>query len=126
MDLTSLSVSAAVAIIAAALAPFITALFTSPKMSPAARRFIAGVVAVVLGLVVAVGTGLLVGVPPEVVAWTAQALVTVAIVVSLAQGFYAQWKGAVDKLDRATSDAENLPAKLPQAPGADTTPPKIE
>ena len=103
MDLSSLTVSAAIAIIVAALAPFVTALLTNPTMDARLRRFIAGAVAVVLGVVVAVATGLVVGVPPELVAWLAQVLITVAIVVSLAQGFYAQFKGSVDKLDAKSS-----------------------
>lgn len=106
MDLSALTVSAAVATIAAALAPFVTALFTNPNMDARLRRLIAGAVAVVLGAVVAVATGLVVGVPPELVAWLAQLLITVAIVISLAQGFYAQWKGSVDKLDAKTSGVE--------------------
>ena len=102
MDLSALTVSAAVATIAAALAPFVTALFTNPNMDARLRRLIAGAVAIVLGAVVAVATGLVVGVPPELVAWLAQLLITVAIVISLAQGFYAQ-----SKVDDALRNAAN-------------------
>ena len=107
MDLT-----AAIAVIVAAIAPFITALFTRPGLADNTKRLIAAGVAVVLGAVVAVATGQIEGAPPELTGWLVRVLVAIAIVVSLAQGFYNQFKGTVRKLESATSPATEDPHSL--------------
>ena len=108
-----MELTAAIAVIVAAIAPFITALFTRPGLADNTKRLIAAGVAVVLGAVVAVATGQIEGAPPELTGWLVRVLVAIAIVVSLAQGFYNQFKGPVRKLESATSPAtDEDPHKL--------------
>ena len=82
---------AAIAVIVAVSSPFITALFTKPYMSETRKHIIAGSVSIVLGLIVALGSGQIVGVPQDVQDWVIRVIVVVGIVVSLAQGFYKQF-----------------------------------
>lgn len=98
-----MELSAAIAVVVAAIAPFITALFTNPAMSARTRRIIAGVVCLLLGVVVAVATGLIQEVPPDIVAWLGRVIVITAIVIGLAQGFYSQFKGSVDAVDEGST-----------------------
>lgn len=100
-----MELTAAIAIIVAAIAPFITALFTRPNMSASTKRLIAGGVAVALGAVVAIATGKVSGVPAEWIASLTWLLVTAAIVVSLAQGFYRAFQGTVKTVEITTSPA---------------------
>lgn len=97
-----MALSAAIAVIVAAIAPFITALLTYPGMASWLKRLTAGVVALVLGTVVAIATGQIAGAPPGLVDLLASWIVTVAIIVSLAQGYYAVFKDAAKKLEAAT------------------------
>ena len=94
---------AAIALIASALAPFITAVFTHPELSPARKRLIAGCVAFVLGVVVAIATGQISGVPQGFVDWLGWALISIGVVISVSQGFYHAWKDAVDNVAAKTS-----------------------
>lgn len=94
---------AAIALIASALAPFITAVLVHPDLSPFKKRLIAGGVAVVLGILAAVATGQISGVPQTVIDWLTWALVSVGIVISLSSGFYKAWKDVVDQLSAKTS-----------------------
>jgi drug/metabolite transporter (DMT)-like permease len=98
-----MELTAAVAIIVAAIAPFIVAIFTHPSMKPSLKRGIAGGVAVLLGIVVAGATGKITGLPGDWVAGLTWILVTSAVIISLAEGFYAAWKPAVEKVEKATS-----------------------
>lgn len=95
--------SASVAIIVAAIAPFITALFTNPNMSDTRKRVIAGLVSLLLGMLVAVGSGLVEGVPQEAVDWVVRVAAIIGIVVGLSQGFYKQFKPAVETVEQATT-----------------------
>lgn len=98
---------AAIAVIVAVLSPFITALFTKPNMSDNRKRLIAGSVSVVLGLLVALGSGQIVGVPQEVQDWVIRVIVVVGIVVSLAQGFYKQLRPAVKSFEAKTTKSRS-------------------
>ena len=98
-----MELTAAVAIIAAAIAPFIVAIFTRPDMSPTTKRLIAGGISVVLGIVVAIATGRISGVPADWISSLTWVLVSVAIIISLAQGFYGAWKPAVKAVEAKTS-----------------------
>ena len=100
-----MELTAAIAVIVAAIAPFITALFTRPDLSDGVKRLIAAGVAVVLGAIVAIVTGQIEGVPPSAIDWITRILIGVGIVISLAQGFYSQFKDPVRKLEAATSPA---------------------
>lgn len=94
-----MEITAAIAVIVAAIAPFVTATLTRPDMDPTRKRVIAGGIAVTLGVIVAVAMGMLEGVPLAWQQWAASILVSVAIVVGLAQGFYAQFKPAVQTVE---------------------------
>lgn len=98
---------AAIAVIVAVLSPFITALFTKPHMSDNRKRLIAGSVSVVLGLLVALGSGQIIGVPQDVQDWVVRVIVVVGIVVSLAQGFYGQFKSAVKSVETKTNKSRS-------------------
>ena len=98
---TSMTLAAAIALIASALAPFVTALLAREDLSPNRKRLIAGAVATVLGALTAVATGQLTGVPQGVIDWLAWALVSIGIVISLAQGFYQAFKGTTANLKAA-------------------------
>lgn len=102
-----MELTAAVAIIAAAIAPFIVAIFTHPTMQPWIKRLISGGIAAVLGIIVAMATGQISGVPADWIAGLTWVLVSTAIIISLGQGFYGAWKPAVEKVEKATS----LPAE---------------
>ncbi len=94
---------AAIALIAAAIAPFITAVFTHPELSAPRKRAVAGAVSVILGSVVAIATGQISGVPQSVIDWLTWLLVSIGVVISISQGFYRAWKGTVDNLSAKTS-----------------------
>lgn len=98
-----MELTAAIAILVAAIAPFITAVLTHPTMQPTLKRLIAAGVAVVLALVVSIATGKITGVPADWVSGLTWVLVTAAVIVSMAQGFYNAWKPAVEKVEAATS-----------------------
>lgn len=98
-----MELTAAVAILVAAIAPFIVAIFTHPTMQPTIKRAIAGGIAVVLAVIVSIATGKITGVPSDWITGLTWIIVTAAIIVSMAQGFYAAWKPAVEKVERATS-----------------------
>lgn len=106
-----MTLAAAIALIAAALAPFITAIFTHPNLSPTKKRLIAGGIAVVLGLLVAVATGQIVGVPQNIIDQLSWVLISIGVVVSISQGFYKAWKGTVDKLAAKTSGVRYIEEK---------------
>ena len=107
-----MELTAAVAIIVAAIAPFIVAIFTYPGMADWLKRLIAGAVSVALGIIVAIATGKITGVPADWISGLIWVLVTVAIIISLAQGFYAAWKPAVKALEAKTSLATVEPVKV--------------
>lgn len=98
-----MELTAAIAIIVSAIAPFVTALFTRPDMSATTKRMIAGGIAAVLGAVVAIVTGKVSGVPAEWIASLTWLVITAAVVVSLAQGFYRAFQGTVKTVEIATS-----------------------
>ena len=95
--------SAAVAVLVAVVAPFVVAILVRPGMSPARKRGISGAVSVGLGVIVAVITGQIEGIPSTVRAWLTQTVLTVGIVVSLAQGYYRALKDPVDAVEALTS-----------------------
>lgn len=99
-----MTVTAALSVIVAAFATVLgTALAARPSWSPTAKRAISGTVAIVLGLLSAIVTGRLPWVPDTVSGWLAQALTSVAMVITLAQGIHRQMAGALDSLEKATS-----------------------
>ena len=100
MDLTS-----AIGIISAAVVTVLgTALAARPTWSSGLKRAISGGAAIVLGIIAAVATGQ-VSTPDGWQDWIGHALISVAGVIALAQGFHRQWEGALTKLSAATSPA---------------------
>lgn len=98
-----MQLSAAVAILTAVVAPFLIAVITRPDWTSVRKRYVALAVCVVLGVIVAVATGQIAGVPGTVQAWVQQFIIDVGIVVSLAQGFYMALKDPVAKVEAKTS-----------------------
>lgn len=107
-----MELTAAVAILVAVVAPFVIAVITRPAWTPDQKRNTAIVVAVVLGVIVAVATGRVEQIPASVTSWLAQGIIVVGVVVSLAQGFYQALKGIVGRVEVATS-----PSPAPVVPG---------
>lgn len=91
----------ALTLIASAVAPFIVALFTRPDMSASTKRLIAAGVAIVLGLLTAIVTGQVSWATEAVVNGLTNTLITIGIVMTLAQGFYNQFKDAVKQVEEA-------------------------
>lgn len=101
MDLTS-----AIGIISAAIVTVLgTALAARPSWSSGLKRAISGGAAIILGIIAAIATGQ-VSTPDGWQDWIGHALISVAGVIALAQGFHRQWAGALTKLSAATSPAE--------------------
>ena len=98
-----MTLAIAISLIAAALAPFVTAIFIHPNLTATQKRLAAGLIAAVLGALVAVATGLITGVPQGIIDWLAWAILSIGIVISLGNGFYNAWKGSVDQLAAKTS-----------------------
>ena len=115
MDMNMTGVTA-LAMIAGVVVPFVTALFTNPVMTPAKKRLISGGVAVVFGLLSAIITGQLGWIPPNIVAWVTTFVVSVGVVIAAAQGFYKQFKGAVESLEFATTKTSYVPEIEPSVP----------
>ncbi len=113
-----MELTAAVAILVAVVAPFVIAVITRPDWSPDKKRNTAIVVAVVLGMIVAIATGRIEQIPATVQSWVSQAVIVVGIVVSLAQGFYQALKGTLTKVESATSPAPVPQRALPVSPSA--------
>lgn len=112
-----MELTAAVAILVAVVAPFVIAVIVRPTWTPDQKRNAAIVVAVVLGVIVAVATGRIEQIPATVASWTAQGIIVVGVVVSLAQGFYQALKGTLTKVEVATS-----PAPIPMHAADPVTP----
>ena len=100
---------AAVAVLASIVAPALVAVIVRPDWSAGRKRNAALAVSVALGVVVAVASGRIVGVPESIVSWVGQVVIAVGIVVSLAQGYYAALKGPLDALSVATSPRRAMP-----------------
>lgn len=98
-----MDLSAAVAVIVGVLLPFVVAVAIRPTWSPERKRTVTLAICVVVGVLVAVVTGRVEGIPAEVLAWGRQAVVTVAVVITVTQGIYRGLKDPVDKLAAATS-----------------------
>ena len=104
-----MELTAAIGILASALAPAFIALIVQPSWPAAQKRNVALAVSALLGVIVAVASGRIVGIPESVVAWTGQVIIAVGIVVSLSQGYYAALKGPLDALSVATSPRRAMP-----------------
>lgn len=99
----TLTLTAAISVIVAALVPFVAAIFTRPDMSATRKRVVAIAVAVVVAAVVAIATRSIEGVPESWSTTVASVVIAVGVIVSLAQGYYRAFKDAVKSLESATS-----------------------
>ena len=94
----------ALGIIAAALVTvYVTAIAAHPTMTATRKRIIAALMATTLGVLSAIITGAIDGIPADVTAWTARLLVTIAAVVIASQGFYQAFKGHLKIVEEATT-----------------------
>ena len=100
---TTLTLSVAILLIASAISPWITALFKRDDMGDTQKRVLAGVVATVLGGIVAIATGQITGIPQSFIDWLSWLLLSIGVVISLAQGFYKQWQGATNNITQKLS-----------------------
>lgn len=101
-----MELTAAIALLVAAIAPFITALFTRPNLSDGKKRAVAGLVAIVLAVLTTVASGTIQGTPPEWSAGVSWFLVSAAIIIAAAQAFYAAWKPAVEVVEANVGNTE--------------------
>lgn len=91
----------AISLLAAAIAPFIVALFARPDTPSSTKRLIAAGVAIVLGILTAIVTGQFTWASDELVDGLTATLISIGIVMTLAQGFYRQFKDAVVQIEVA-------------------------
>lgn len=113
-------------IVAALISTAGTAVIVRPGWSAKSKRLTALVVALVLGVLAALISGQISGVPGSVTAVVQQVVISAAAVVAAAQGFHRQMSGALGVLESATSpaviegevqpDAEPAPAAPEPAP----------
>lgn len=97
--------SALMLIISGAIAPFLTALFTTPNMNPNHKRIILVCVAVGQGIVLGVGSGVIEGVPGGIADMVKHVVIAIAVIVGLAQGMYETLKPLVKGLEEVTSES---------------------
>ena len=98
-----MELTAAIAVIAALLTNLLTAVSAQPSWTAARKRIVSGAIAVVLGVIVAVATGQIDGVPDDIVARSSRILITVAIIITISQGLYRQFKGSLTALEQRTA-----------------------
>ena len=99
----------ALGIIAAALVTvYATAIAAHPTMTATRKRSIAAIMAGTLGILSAIITGAIDGIPADVAAWTARLLVAIAVTIVASQGFYAAFKGHLKTIEAATTTPRRL------------------
>ena len=98
MDLTT----AIGTIVAGIITPFIVAVMTHPRMTPHQKRAISFGVALTIGVVTAIATGLVSEVPEGIQHGLGRVIIITGIVVALAQVYYRQFKDAVKTVETNT------------------------
>lgn len=98
-----MEITAAITIVTAVVAPYLIALLVRPNWTAEKKRNISLAVCGVLGVIVAIATGQIEGIPDTVKSWVSQLVIIVGVVVSLSQGFYKALKTSVDVVEVATS-----------------------
>ena len=91
-------------IVGGVITPFIVAVLTHPTMTPAIKRIISLMVALAVGVIVAVSTGAITEIPVTIQEAFARSVVVVGIVVALAQVYYRQFKDAVKTVETKTGN----------------------
>ena len=94
-------------IIGGMIVPIITALFTRPNMDSATKRMIVIGVSVFVGVVMAIGTGAIQGVPAEITLWIERVIVAVSTVVALSQGYYQTFKDSIKQFEAMTTNSDD-------------------
>jgi len=98
-----MTITLAAAAIAALFSTLITALWNQTHWSATAKRTTSGVVALVLGIAVALASNQIIGIPPDWIQFTARWILILGGVAVGAQGFYLQFQGFFKKITDATS-----------------------
>ena len=94
----------ALGVIAAALVTvYAVAIAAHPTMDATRKRVIAGLMAGALGVLSAIVTGTIEGIPLDATAWITRALVAVAAVIVASKGFYESFKGHLKKVEEVTT-----------------------
>ena len=94
----------ALGVIAAALVTvYAVAIAAHPTMDATRKRVIAGLMAGALGVMSALITGAIEGVPADVTAWVTRATLAVAGVIIASQAFYGAFKGHLQDVAASTS-----------------------
>ena len=94
-------------IIGGMLVPIITALYTRPNMDSSTKRIITIVVSVFVGVVSAIGTGAIEGVPAEISLWVERVIVAVSTIVALSQGYYQTFKDSIKQFEAMTTNSDD-------------------
>ena len=89
-------------LMAGAIVPFITAIFTNVGMSYRMKNAIAILVSSVCALIFAVGSGYVAEVPESFLYWLTRIVVFIAVVIPLAQGYYRAFKPVVKDIESKT------------------------
>lgn len=104
-DPSNMTALIAISLLASAIAPFIVALFARPDTPAATKRLIAAGVAIVLGVLTALVTGQFTWASDNLVEGLTTTLISIGIVMTLAQGFHRQFKDAVGQIETAAHPA---------------------
>jgi len=129
-----MTIVAAAALIAAVLSTIITALWNQTHWPAETKRVVSGVVALILGIAVAIGSNQIVGIPADWVDGTARYLLILGGVAATAQALFSQFKDILGKLESATTlapaddgtryaDGETEPAPTEGTAGLDEAEP---
>ena len=89
-------------LMAGAIVPFITAIFTNVGMSDLMKNAIAILVSVICALVFAIGSGWVAEVPATFLYWLTRVVVFIAVIIPLAQGYYRAFKPVVKDIESKT------------------------
>jgi len=98
-----MTITAAATLIAAVLSTIITALWNQTHWPAETKRIVSGIVALVLGIAVALASNQIIGIPPDWVAGIARYLLILGGVAATAQALLSQFRGILGKLESATT-----------------------
>lgn len=96
--------SAVLAMIAGFVAPWVIALVNRPDFSSTRKRVVTVAVCAPFGIIAAIVSGQLDGIPTSVVTVVGRILVSVGVVIIASQPFYAVFKPAVKRVEGTPRD----------------------
>lgn len=108
-----MDITVALGILAGLVATVVTAVVNNPTWSPQRKRVVSLVVSTFWAIIAALGSGVIVGVPPEVTDWVVRIIVMIAGVVVSAQGIYSQFKDILKTIEVKTSSSDAPSEELP-------------